>query len=131
MNQIDYDPEKFDADAYGNLIPKEKEDEEEEQYTDHWFVVDEQYFAKINQEFDQYQGWSNSATWCFNLLFLQEQANYNALKNLIRKDGTINPDRAIRLFNHAGIRLQISEWCEGNINVPEILEEFEAGFRAG
>lgn len=23
MNRVDYDPEKFDADEYGNLIPKE------------------------------------------------------------------------------------------------------------
>ena len=31
MNQVDYDPEKFDVDEYGNLIPKEKEEEQQKE----------------------------------------------------------------------------------------------------
>lgn len=92
---------------------------------DAYFVTDLNYFAALNKDIKPYQGWSNSATWCFNLYFLQERKNYNDLLRLIRKDGTINQTRAVKLFSWSGIRDKIDEWCEGNINVPEILEEFE------
>lgn len=95
----------------------------------HWYMTDLKYFAEKNKGIKPYQGWSNSATWCFNLYFLQERSNYQALLRLIRKDGTINQTRAIRLFNQAGTRLQVDEWCEGNINIPEILENFETEMR--
>jgi len=89
-----------------------------------YYITDARYFNQQNQRFKEYQGWSNSATCIFNLYFLQEQPNYKALKNLIRKDGTINAYRAIRLFNQAHIK--IDDWCEGYINVNEILKHFES-----
>lgn len=93
------------------------------------YITDSDYFKKMNQGIKPYQGWSNSATWCFNLYFLQECKNYEALKALIRKDGTINENRAIKLFNRSNICSQIDNWCEGDINVPEILNEFEDSFK--
>lgn len=89
-----------------------------------YFITDQQHFIKKNQGVPEYQGWTNSATCIFNLYFLQEQANYKALIALIRKDGTINENRAIRLFNQALI--QIDDWCEGYINVHEMLRHFES-----
>lgn len=91
------------------------------------YITDKEHFTKQNKGVPEYQGWSNSATWSFNLLFLQERVNYESLKNLIRKDGTINKGRAVRLFNQAHI--QVEDWCEGYVNVAEILGEFEDGFR--
>lgn len=95
----------------------------------HYYITDLDYFKKMNQGIKPYQGWSNSATWCFNLYFMQECEYYEALKDLIRKDGTINEDRAIKLFNQSNIRIDIDDWCEGYINVPEILKEFEDLFK--
>ena len=89
-----------------------------------YYITDLQYFEKINKPCKEYQGWSNSATCIFNLYFFQEQPNYKAMLNLIRKDGTINPNRAIKLFNWAYI--QVDDWCEGYVNVHEILEHFES-----
>ncbi len=88
-----------------------------------YYITDKEHFTKKNRGVSEYQGWSNSATCMFNLYFLQEQPNYKALLGLIRKDGTINKNRAIRLFNQAHIVLE--DWCEGFINVPEMLEHFE------
>jgi len=92
-----------------------------------YYITDQQYFEKQNQGIAEYQGWTNSITCIFNLYFLQEQPNYKALNNLIRKDGTINRDRAIKLFNRAYIK--VDDWCEGYVNVNEILEYFESGFQ--
>ena len=92
-----------------------------------YYINDLQWFEKQNQNLAEYQGWTNSITCIFNLYFLQEQPNYIALKNLIRKDGTINRDRAIKLFNQACI--QVDDWCEGYVNVHEILEHFESEMR--
>ena len=92
-----------------------------------YYVTDLQHFRKVNEPCDEYQGWSNSATCIFNLYFLQEQPNYIALCNLIRKDGTINRDRAIKLFNWSCV--QVDDWCEGYVNVNEILEYFESEMR--
>ena len=89
-----------------------------------YYINDQQHFENRNKGIAEYQGWTNSATCIFNLYFLQEQPNYIALKDLIRKDGTINHDRAIKLFNWACI--EIDDWCEGYINVAEILEHFES-----
>ncbi len=70
-----------------------------------------------------HQGWVNSATWCFNLYFMQEPKLCEALRRLIRKDGTINLDRAIKLFSRrSGIR--IDKECEGKVFVPEIIDTF-------
>jgi len=70
-----------------------------------------------------YQGWVNAATWCFNLYFFQESKLIEALRNLVRKDGTINPGRALKLFSWtSGIR--IDKDCEGNVYTPEIIEFF-------
>ena len=88
-----------------------------------YYITDQEYFAKKNKVCSEYQGWSNSATCIFNLYFFQEQPNYRGMLALIRKDGTINENRAIRLFNQAHI--QIDDWCEGYINVAEILDFFE------
>ena len=89
-----------------------------------YYVTDLQYFEQTNKHYKEYQGWSNSATCMFNLYFLQEQPNYKALISLIRKDRTINVNRAIKLFNWACIK--IDDWCDGYINVNEILEHFES-----
>lgn len=89
-----------------------------------YYINDQQHFENQNKGIAEYQGWTNSITCIFNLYFLQEQPNYRALKELIRKDGTINPDRAIKLFNRACI--EVDDWCEGYVNVAEILEHFES-----
>lgn len=92
-----------------------------------YYITDLQHFEKRNQGIVEYQGWTNSITCIFNLYFLQEQPNYMALCNLIRKDGTINRDRAIKLFNQACIK--VDDWCEGYVNMNEILEHFESEMR--
>lgn len=42
----------------------------------------------LENEQAYYQGWSNEATWEFNLYFLQERNNYEELCNLICKRGS-------------------------------------------
>ncbi len=74
---------------------------------------------------EPYQGWVNAATWCFALYFGQEPKLQDALRALIRKDGTINPDRALKLFSwNSGIR--IDKDCEGYVFIPEIIGHFLA-----
>ena len=89
-----------------------------------YFIVDRQYFKQRHKSkgWKEYQGWSNSTTWCYNLYFFQERVNYEAMTNLIRKDGTINIDRAQKLMWRAGV--EIDYWCEGAVNVNEIVENF-------
>jgi len=69
-----------------------------------------------------YEGWVNSATHTFNLYFMQEPKCIEAIRQLIRKDGTINHERALRLFRWTG--LPIDRDCEGLVFVPEIVENY-------
>ncbi len=71
------------------------------------------------------QGWKNAATWCFNLYFTQEKTLCEALARLIRENGTISPDDAAKLFDHAQrtqLMEQIDADCTGVVFVPEILD---------
>jgi hypothetical protein len=78
-------------------------------------------------EFDRYQGWLNSATYTFNLYFMQEENLQNRLRRLRRQDGKINYDKATKLFHEAQcLRLmeQIDDDCEGPVDVKEIVDNF-------
>lgn len=81
----------------------------------------QQYMFKGSEE---YQDWRNSATWCFNLYFMQERHLQDQLAALRRKDGKIHLRKAERLFKHS--RIEIDEWCEGVVDVEEILRHFMA-----
>lgn len=35
-----------------------------------YYITDKEYFTKKNKGTAEYQGWSNSATWAFNLYLL-------------------------------------------------------------
>lgn len=76
----------------------------------------------------QYQGWLNSATWCFNLYFMQEQELVQALERLRRtSDRKINYKRAQRLFNQSqynGSMHRVDDWCEGSVSYMEIVDNY-------
>jgi hypothetical protein len=91
------------------------------------FCVDSEHFKNINKDIAPCQGWSNSATWCFNLYFMQERKLIDELIHLIRKDNTINYSRAATLFNRFQINNQmeqIDDDSEGCVNVVEIIDTF-------
>ncbi len=69
-----------------------------------------------------HEGWVNAATWCFDLYFMQERKLQDALRALIRRDGTINMSRAQKLFYWSGIR--IDKECEGIVLVGEVVAHF-------
>jgi len=86
------------------------------------FVADEEYFHRLNAGFKPYEGWSNSATWCFYLYFTQEEENIQALRSKIRKDGKLNTNVAFRVMRQPGIQIDMD--CEGPVNVPEFIQQF-------
>lgn len=96
------------------------------------FCTDPAHFRVMKQlkAWKDHQGWSNSATWCMFLYFTQTDRWIKAMRQLIRKDGTINVGRAGRLLNQAQFdpriddNIQVDDWCEGLINVPEFVAEF-------
>lgn len=73
---------------------------------------------------ETYEDWVNSATYTFNLHFMQEPKCIAALRDLIRRDGTINFVRAQKLFLWTGI--PVTHDCEGLVYVREIVDMFLA-----
>ena len=75
-----------------------------------------------------YQGWSNSATCLFNLYLMQEQPLIKEFEGFIRKDGTVSAERIIRWFQRLARQqvnpIVIDKWCQGIVNVREIIENF-------
>ncbi len=94
------------------------------------FCIDPAKFKRQNQGIEPHQNWSNSATWCMFLYFTQTDRWIKAMRELIRQDGTVNLGRAGRLLNQAQFvsriedNIQVDNWCEGIINVPEFVAEF-------
>jgi hypothetical protein len=89
----------------------------------------------VNKGDTPHEGWSNSATWCFNLYLLQERSHYEALLALRRKDGKINYDRAFLLMRSAAYctrnPILIDNWCEGMVIVSEIVDAFLSELTSG
>ena len=87
-------------------------------------------FAYVGVPIDEeYEGWSNSATWCFNLYFFQEKKNVDDFSKLVQKIADdkefISLPRARSLFDYAqrhGKMEQIDDDCEGFVNVKEIVD---------
>lgn len=90
------------------------------------------------QDLDPYEGWDNQATFCFNMYFMQERENYDALHDLITNNGTLNYRRAFQLLRSVynnGKMLAIDPHTKrtGNplryyVNVKEIVDTFLADF---
>lgn len=79
----------------------------------------------LNTTNSEYQGWTNSATWCFNLYVQQEREYYEHMANLAEK-GEFTVDHAMVWF--ATLPIKIEPWCKGNVNVSEIVEAFNWEF---
>jgi len=77
---------------------------------------------KVDASGEPHEGWVNSATWCFDIHFMQEPNLVDAMRELIRKDGQINLVRAQRLFVQSGI--PITSDCVGNVWIAEIVDHF-------
>lgn len=85
---------------------------------------------------DLHDGWSNSATWVFNLYFLQERKNHEALVTMIRgakKKGRAFTEgvyrRAKMLMENAYILGNMEPFDgdeEGSVNVREIVDTLAA-----
>ena len=70
-----------------------------------------------------YQGWFNSATWCFALYFGQEPKLLEALRALICEFGDYDQEAVLNLFSwDSGLR--IDKDCEGLVYIPEVVEFF-------
>jgi hypothetical protein len=95
------------------------------------FVADDTYRTMAEEA--KYQGWCNTATWEFNLYFLQEEQLIQRLLNLRISTGKINYNRAAKLFHEAQCRNlmeQLSDDAEGSVNVTEIVDAFLAERRS-
>ena len=86
-------------------------------------------FAYVGSPADkEYEGWTNSATWCFSLYFFQERNNVERFKRVIvvQNGKEVVPlGVAKNLFDHAqrhGEMEQIDDDCEGFVNVREIVD---------
>ena len=98
-------------------------------------VVDPDEFVRTNKGKPAHEGWSNSATWCFNLYLTQSQYWMDELRQLVRRDGKVNLSRVVRLFLRAQMATldscAVDDWCEGNINVREVVEDFFEQYSGG
>ena len=92
-------------------------------------------YQLIDVPYENYQGWSNSATWCFSLYFNQNKRWIDALRSIPHpKYRTLSWAHLSALFYDAqntetDENIQIDEDCEGLVNVQEFLANFfqEAG----
>lgn len=94
------------------------------------FSFDEPYGGEV------YEGWTNSATWCFSLYFCQSRHWLSELYAIVRKDGKINQHRLLRLLRATqkaeyALNCQVDEWCEGAVNVRDFVEEFFRDYAGG
>lgn len=77
---------------------------------------------------EPYQGWCNSATWCFALYFGQERQNIEALLALRQGNGDCDRRKVLQLFRDAtrkknGLHMEpLDEWTEGPVNAKEVYE---------
>jgi hypothetical protein len=100
-------------------------------------IIDSREFQRVNRGTETYEGWTNSATWCFHLYFTQSQHWIQQLRGLVRKDGKINPTRLVRLVRWAqridnpDLNCMVDDWCEGHINVREFVEAFFDDYAGG
>lgn len=91
------------------------------------FCIDPDDFEDLNKSYDEYQGWSNSATWAWHLLFNQERKWYMLMVDLLQNLGR-DYDAARQLFAKAEFdedpktRVQVHDDDEGVVNVREIVD---------
>lgn len=68
------------------------------------------YLKKLDLEHRDFshQGWSNAATWMANQYLTNEPGAMRQIPAMIRKDGTINPNKIEKLFKST--RLKLDSW---------------------
>jgi hypothetical protein len=84
-------------------------------------------FDAVHKTVDyRHNDWSNAASWMANMYLTQEKRHADAILQMKRKDGTVNPAKIEKYFYRSGLRLE--DWVfKCKLDVPEEFGRW--GFR--